>query len=70
MTKEEFIAVMSQKWDEIEKLQEIGSFYDYEKSFDEVWVSCGRTVLELGINKVVGDRRKKKKYKPVMEQSK
>jgi uncharacterized membrane protein len=65
MTKSEFLEIMSQKWDDLEKLQKQSSFYEYEKEFDELWVSSGRDVLEAGINKVIGDRRKKKKSKPV-----
>jgi hypothetical protein len=65
MTKSEFLEIMSQKWDNIEKLQEQSSFYAYEKEFDELWVSAGREVLEAGINKVEGDRRKKKNTNPI-----
>jgi hypothetical protein len=60
MTKSEFLEIMSQKWDNLEKLQEQSSFYEYEREFDELWVSSGREVLERGINKVEVDRRKKK----------
>jgi hypothetical protein len=66
MTKSEFIDIMSKKWDVLEALQKNVSFYDYEKEFDEFWVSSGRDVLEAGINTAISDRRKKKKLKPVM----
>lgn len=47
MTKEEFLVIATEKWEEIEKKKEtIDSFYDYEKGFDELWVEFGRSSLE------------------------
>lgn len=66
MTKSEFMDIMSTKWDMLEKVQKNTSFYEYEKEFDALWVSCGREVLETGINTATSDRRKKKRLKPVM----
>ena len=61
MTKEEFLALASEKWEEIEQTKKkSGNFYDYEKGFDEIWVEFGRKSLEGSLGKVVKDRRKKK----------
>ena len=62
MTKEEFLALAAEKWEEIEKKKESSdSFYDYEKGFDELWVEFGRRSLEDSLGKLSLDRRKKKK---------
>lgn len=61
MTKEEFIALASEKWEEIEKHKGISQdFHTYEKGFDEIWVEFGRKSLEGSLGKEVTDRRKKK----------
>ena len=61
MTKEEFLALAEQKWEAIQKKQEgKPSFYDYEKSFDDLWTEFGRQTLEGSLGKKGKDRRKKK----------
>jgi len=61
MTKEEFLELASEKWEEIEKHKESStSFYDYEKGFDELWVEFGRKSLEGTLGNLTSDRRKKK----------
>lgn len=63
MTKEEYLELASQKWDAIEKKKTSSdSFYDYEKSFDELWVEFGRRTLEGSLGKLSSDRRKKNKF--------
>lgn len=63
MTKEEYLELASQKWEEIEKKKSSSdSFYDYEKSFDELWVEFGRRTLEGSLGKLSPDRRKKNKF--------
>jgi hypothetical protein len=66
MTKEEFLAIASEKYEAIGKLNEEPSFYDYEKGFDELWTELGRQVLESNIGKVPSDHRKKTSYGVVM----
>jgi len=62
MTKAEFLILAAEKWEEIEKKKaSSGSFYDYEKGFDELWVEFGRRSLESSLGAVSSDRRKKKK---------
>lgn len=62
MTKEEFLALAQQKWEALEKKQaESASFFDYEQSFDEMWVDFGRQTLEGTLGEVPKDRRKKKR---------
>ena len=61
MTKEEFIALAKEKWEELEKKQAASeNFFDYEQSFDEMWVEFGRQTLEGSLGEVAKDRRKKK----------
>lgn len=59
MTKEEFLAVASQKYESLQKLNEHVSFYEYEKAFDELWTELGRSILEKNIGKVPENHRKK-----------
>ena len=62
LTKEEFLVLASEKWEEIEKKKSSSAtFYDYEKGFDELWVEFGRRSLEGSLGKKNSDRRKKKK---------
>ncbi len=66
MTKAEFLALATEKWEEIEKKKESStSFYDYEKGFDEIWVEFGRRSLEGSLGKISLDRRKKNKSEPL-----
>jgi len=61
MTKEEFLVLAAEKWEEIEKKKASSdTFYDYEKGFDELWVEFGRRSLEGSLGIVNSDRRKKK----------
>lgn len=46
MTKEEYLALASEKYDELQALKEIDNFYDYEKEFEQTWKDLGREVLE------------------------
>jgi hypothetical protein len=62
MTKDEFLALASEKYESLRKLNEHPSFYDYEKAFDELWTDLGRQVLESNIGKVPNDHRKKTSY--------
>jgi hypothetical protein len=46
MTQEEFVALSIEKYQELQKLNQIKDFYDYEKAFDSVWIEFGRQSLE------------------------
>lgn len=60
MTEEEYIAIALQKYQELQALKDKKTFYDYEKTFDEIWTDLGRQVLEKNLSDVPVDRRKKK----------
>jgi len=60
MTKEEYLALASEKWDSLKDLKGVKNFYDYEKEFDRIWVELGQEVLEKSISELSKDRRKKK----------
>lgn len=60
MTKSEFLKLAESQWEDLEKLKEEKSFYEYEKRFDKIWVEFGRKALEQGISIPKKDRRKKK----------
>jgi hypothetical protein len=60
MTEAQFIALAQQRYKELEALNKIDNFYDYEKEFDAIWRDLGRSVLEANISEVPADRRKKK----------
>ena len=60
MTKEEYLAIASEKYDELQALGKIDNFYDYEKEFEKILNELGRTVLEKSLSDLPADRRKKK----------
>ena len=60
MTKEEFVAIASEKYDALQVLNKIDNFYDYEKEFEKLLKELGRTLLEKNISELSADRRKKK----------
>ncbi len=61
MTEEEYITLARQKYQDLQDLKSKPTFYDYEKSFDEIWQDLGRQVLEKNLSDVPKDRRKKKR---------
>lgn len=60
ISEEEFLAQAKKRYQAISKLSNITSYYDYEKTFDEIWTDYGREVLEKSISTPPKDRRKKK----------
>ena len=60
MTKEEYLAISSEKYDELQALNKINNFYDYEKEFEKLLKELGRTLLEKNLSELSSDRRKKK----------
>ena len=63
MTREEYLAIASSKYDELQALNKIDNFYDYEKGFEKIIGDLGRKVLEKNISTLSDDRRKKNAYK-------
>lgn len=64
MSKEEFLALAEKRFDALEDLNKLGSFYDHEKLFVETWQEFGRETLEKNLGAVPTNRRKKKLYDP------
>ena len=60
LSKDHYLAIAGQKYDKIVALEKITDFYDYEKTFVEVWQGFGKEILERSISDVPNDRRKKK----------
>lgn len=58
-TEEDYVALARQKYNELKALKDKPTFYDYEKSFEEIWLDLGRQVLEKSLSQVPADRRKK-----------
>lgn len=59
-TEEEYMALARQKYQQLKALKDKPTFYDYQKSFEQIWLDLGRQVLEKSGGPVPGDRRKKK----------
>lgn len=60
MTESQFVALALKRYTELQDLNALTSFYDYEKEFDKIWRDLGREVLESNLSEVPADRRKKK----------
>jgi hypothetical protein len=68
MNKEEFLSVASQYYEEFESLKSQPNFYDYEKSFVDLWQRLGREYMEKQLNETsVTENRRKKKLSPGLE---
>ncbi len=62
MSKEEYLALVEQKYNDLQSLNKKSTFYDYEQSFEQIWLDLGRQVLEKNLSEVPEDRRKKKAW--------
>lgn len=62
MTKQEYLEAAERRYDELDRLNLITDFYDYETEFIKVWQDLGREVLEKNISTLENDKRKKKPY--------
>ena len=62
MTKAEYLEAAAKRYDELQALNKIDNFYDYEKEFEQIWKDLGRAVLESNLSKLPADRRKKKPF--------
>lgn len=60
MTEANFLALAQKRYSELQTLNKIDNFYDYEKEFEKIWRDLGREVLESNLSNVPADRRKKK----------
>lgn len=59
MTQAEFIALAAARYEQIQALNKLDSFYDYEKDFDQLWTGLGREVLEKNLGDLPNDPQKK-----------
>jgi hypothetical protein len=62
MTKEEYLSIAASRYEELEKLELVDNFYDYEKGLDRILQDLGRQYLEESLQgrSKTNDRRKKK----------
>lgn len=63
MTKEEFMEMVSRRYDALQALGRHDNFYDYEKEFEQIWLETGKEVLERNLGEAPAERRKKKASK-------
>ena len=52
--------IAARRYDELNALNKIDNFYDYEKEFAEIIKDLGQEILEKNISSLPADRRKKK----------
>jgi uncharacterized membrane protein len=62
MTKQEYLEAAERRYDELDRLNLITDFYDYETEFLKIWQDLGREVLEKNISPFENDKRKKKPH--------
>jgi hypothetical protein len=69
MTKEKFLSIAEQYYTEMEVANASPTFYDYEKSMEQVMqkMTCEYMSEHLAGGSVTKDRRRKKKHSPAME---
>lgn len=60
MTREEFHQLADKRYDELQALNRINNFYDYESKFVEIMQGLGKDLLEKNLGDLPADRRKKK----------
>lgn len=61
MTREEYLAIASQRYDELQALNKIDNFYDYELEFSGIMNKLSKEILEKNLSELSADRRKKKR---------
>jgi len=62
MTKAEYLEAAARRYEELQALNKIDNFYDYEKEFVRIWQDLGREVIENNLGKLSKDKRKKKPH--------
>ena len=60
MSKEEYLALCSKRYDELQALNKLDNFYDYESEFATIMKELSKDVLEKHLSELSTDRRKKK----------
>jgi hypothetical protein len=60
ITKAEYPEIAAQPYDQLQALNKIDNFYDYEKKFVNILNDLGREVLEKNLGELVKDNRKKR----------
>lgn len=60
MSREEYFAIASKRYDELQALNKIDNFYDYESEFAGIMKELSKEVLEKNLSELSADRRKKK----------
>ncbi len=64
MTKAEYLEIAARRYDELQALNKLDNFYDYEKEFVSILHDLGREVLEKNLGTLSNDKRKKKPHDP------
>lgn len=62
MTAAELSQIAISRYSEIDSLNKLDNFYDYEKQFVLIWQDLGRQILEKNLGTLSKDKRKKKPY--------
>ncbi len=62
MTKAEYLEIAARRYDELQALNRLNNFYDYEKQFVTILNDLGREVLEKNLGTLSNDKRKKKPH--------
>ena len=62
MNKQEYLEAAERRYDELDRLNLITDFYDYETEFLKIWQDLGREVLKKNIRPLKNDKRKKKPH--------
>ena len=60
MAREEYLSMAAKRYDELQALNKIDNFYDYESEFAKIMNELSKEVLEKNLSKLPADRRKKK----------
>lgn len=60
MSREEYLAIAFKRYDELQALNKIDNFYDYESEFAGIMKELSKEVLEKNLSELSADRRKKK----------
>ena len=60
MTKEQYLDMAAKRYDELQALNKIDNFYDYESEFAKIMNGLSKDILEKNLSKLSADRRKKK----------
>ena len=61
MTKEEYLEIASKRYNELQALNKVDNFYDYELEFSGIMNKMSKEILERNLSEFSADRRKKKR---------